>query len=265
VLAARFQLTLQYRAAALAGFVTQLWFGVIRVSIFAAFYAGGATKAPMNLASAVDYVWLGQAFLIFLPWNADPDVAEMVRTGAVAYERLRPVDTYAWWFARAIARTTAQVLPRALLMFAFAGALLPLVGLGRWGLQPPASATAGALFALSCLGVVLLSAAITLLINIITVAAMTDRGANLLAASVVNFFSGMILPLAFFPDPLRPLLRSLPFAGLADLPFSIYFGAISGRGAASAIGLQFGWVAILVLGGRAWLGAALRRLQVQGG
>jgi ABC-2 type transport system permease protein len=265
VLAARFQLTLQYRAAALAGFVTQLWFGVIRVLIFAAFYAGGAARAPMSLGNAIDYVWLGQAFLVFLPWAADPDVAEMVRTGAVAYERVRPVDTYAWWFARAIARSTAQVLPRALLMFVFAGVILPLAGLERWGLAPPHSLGAGAFFTLSCVGMVLLSAAITLVINIITVATLTDRGANLMVAPVVNFFSGMVLPLAFFPDALRPLLRALPFAGLADLPFSIYFGGITGMGVASAIGLQLAWVAILALAGRAWLGAAMRRLQVQGG
>ena len=113
VFAGRFALTLQYRAAALAGFVTQLWFGVIRVLIFAAFYAGGAAHAPMSLGNAIAYTWLGQAFLVFLPWNADPEVAEMVRSGAVAYERLRPVDTYAWWYARALSWSIARVLGRA--------------------------------------------------------------------------------------------------------------------------------------------------------
>src|SRR5476649_1146047 len=55
VFAGRLQLTLQYRAAALAGFATQLWFGVIRVLIFVAFYAGGAAHAPMSLANAITY------------------------------------------------------------------------------------------------------------------------------------------------------------------------------------------------------------------
>ena len=36
--AARFQLMLQYRAAALAGFATQCWWGGLKVMIFAAFY-----------------------------------------------------------------------------------------------------------------------------------------------------------------------------------------------------------------------------------
>jgi ABC-2 type transport system permease protein len=265
VFAGRFQLMLQYRAAALAGFATQCWFGVIRVLVFAAFYAGGAAAAPMSLANAITYTWLGQAFLAFLPWSADPDVAEMVRTGAVAYERLRPVDTYAWWYARAMAYSTARVLPRAALMVLFASVMLPLVGLGKWGLPAPSSLSAGALFAASAVGMVLLSASITVMINVIMTAMMTDRGPNTLAAPVVNLFSGMIIPLAFFPDAMRPFLRGQPFAGLVDIPFSIYFGGLTGWTAVGFIGLQFAWTVVLAMVGRAWLGRALRHLQIQGG
>ncbi|HZZ89349.1 MAG TPA: ABC-2 family transporter protein [Caulobacteraceae bacterium] len=265
VLAGRFQLTLQYRAAALAGFMTQLWFGIIRVLIFAAFYAGGAAHAPMSLGNAITYTWLGQAFLVFLPWSADPDVAEMVRTGAVAYERLRPVDTYAWWYARSIAWAVARVLPRAALMVAFAGLAMPLVGLGKWGLAPPPTPAAAGLFLVSALGMVLLSAAITQLINVVLAATLNERGPNTLAAPIVNLFSGMVVPLAYFPDAVRPWLRAQPFAGLVDIPFSIYFGGLSGLSALGAIALQFGWTIALIAVGRMWLNAALRRLQVQGG
>jgi ABC-2 type transport system permease protein len=248
-----------------AGFVTQCWFGVIRILIFAAFYAGGAAHAPMSLANAVTYTWLGQAFLVFLPWSPDPDVAEMVRSGAVAYERLRPVDTYAWWYARALGWSLARVAPRAALMVVFASLLLPLIGLGKWSLPPPPSLAAAGLFALSAVGMVLLSAAITLMLNTVVVATMTDKGAGPLAAALVNTLSGMVLPLAFFPDWLRPWLRAQPIAGLVDIPFSIYFGGLAGWSAAGAIALQFGWVVVLAIVGRAWLGRSMRRLQVQGG
>jgi ABC-2 type transport system permease protein len=265
VFTARLQQTLQYRAAAFAGFITQCWFGIMRILILAAFYAGGAAHAPMSLGNAVTYTWLGQAFLAFLPWGADPDVAEMVRTGAVAYERARPVDTYAWWYMRALAWSVARVLPRAALMAAFACVLLPLAGLGKWGLPPPPSLAAAGFFALSVVGMVLLSASITQLINVIMTAALTDRGPNTLVAPVVNLFSGAIVPLAFFPDAMRPWLRAQPIAGLVDIPFSIYFGGIAGWGAAGAIALQFGWTAVLILAGRAWLARVMRRLVVQGG
>jgi ABC-2 type transport system permease protein len=265
VFTGRLQVTLQYRAAAFAGFITQCWFGVMRILIFAAFYAGGAAHAPMSLANAVTYTWLGQAFLAFLPWAADPDVAEMVRSGGVAYERVRPVDTYAWWYMRALAWSVARVLPRAALMVVFASVLLPLVGLGKWGLPAPPTLAAAGFFALSALGMVLLSASITLVINVIMTATLTDRGPNTLVAPIVNMFSGAVVPLAFFPDVVRPWLRAQPLAGLVDIPFSIYFGGLSGWGAAGAITLQFGWTAALILIGHAWLGRVMRRLVVQGG
>src|SRR6202012_4525446 len=125
------RLTLQYRAAALAGVATQFWWGGMKIMILAAFYRGAAS-APMSLSQVVTYTWLGQAFLVFLPWNADPDVVGMVRTGAVAYERLRPVDTYAYWYVRALAWTIARVVPRAIPLTFVAGVVLPLVGLGAW-------------------------------------------------------------------------------------------------------------------------------------
>jgi ABC-2 type transport system permease protein len=262
---ARFALTLQYRTAALAGFATQCWWGAIKIMVLAAFFVGAGSHQPMSLANAITYTWLGQAFLIFLPWNADPEVADMVRSGAVAYDRLRPLDTYGWWYARAIAYTTARVVPRAALMFILAAVVTPLIGLGRWGLHPPASWEAAALFALSMVAVALLSASIVLLLNIITVASMTDRGASLLVAPFTNLLSGGIVPLAFFPAWIRPGLRLQPFAGLFDTPFRIYFADLSGWGAFGGIGLQLGWTLLIALFGRWALGRAMARLQVQGG
>jgi ABC-2 type transport system permease protein len=107
VVRTRFALLLHYRAAALAGFVTQCWWGAVKVMVLAAFFRG-ATATPMSLRQAIDYMWLGQAFLMLLPWAADPEMGRMVRSGDVMFERLRPVDTYALWFARAVARRTAS-------------------------------------------------------------------------------------------------------------------------------------------------------------
>jgi ABC-2 type transport system permease protein len=262
---ARFQLVLQYRAAALAGFATQCWWGAIKIMVLAAFFYGAHRVQPMTLQHAITYTWLGQAFLIFLPWNADPDVAEMVRTGAVAYDRLRPVDTYGWWYARAVAWSAARVAPRAVLMFIVAAGLMPLLGLGAWSLKPPAGLEAAILFSLSMIGVALLSASIVLLINVVAVASMTDRGANLLIAPFSNILSGSIVPLALFPAWSRPGLRLQPFAGLVDIPFRIYFADLTGWAAAGGIALQLGWTLALVLAGRWALGRTMRRLQVQGG
>ncbi|GKT16502.1 ABC transporter permease [Acidovorax sp. SUPP2522] len=107
----RFLQMLQYRTAALAGFGTQCWWGGIKVMVLAAFYGGaGASGVPMPLQQAITYTWLAQGLLALLPWSGDPEVAQSVRTGAVAYDRLRPVDAYGLWFARSAGWIAARVL-----------------------------------------------------------------------------------------------------------------------------------------------------------
>ncbi|HEY0301795.1 MAG TPA: hypothetical protein VGC36_10700 [Rhizomicrobium sp.] len=129
ILRARFALMLQYRAAAFAGFATQCWWGAIKIMVLAAFYAGAGAQ-PISLAQAITYVWLGQGLLALLPWHADGEIAEAVESGNIAYERLRPVDTHLFWFARAAAQRVAGTLLRSAPMFVLAAIALPLAGLG---------------------------------------------------------------------------------------------------------------------------------------
>jgi ABC-2 type transport system permease protein len=133
----RFQLMLQYRSAAVAGFVTQCWWGGLKIMIFAAFYASAAgAEAPLTLAQAITYPGVSQALFAMLPWAGDPDVAHAVRTGAVSYDRLRPLDFYGIWYWRAAGWVAARLVPRTLMMFVVAAVFLPMVGLRSWAWQP---------------------------------------------------------------------------------------------------------------------------------
>lgn len=267
-LAVRFQQTMQYRAAALAGFATQCWWGAIKIMVIAAFYASSpaaAAAAPLTLQQVVTYAWLGQALLALLPWVADAEIALAVRTGAVGYDRLRPVDTYAYWYVRSAGWMVARALPRAVLMFAAAGVTLPLLGLAQWSWTPPPTWEAALLFVPALFLLVTLATAIIMLANALVALTLNDRGVNTLLMPVVIIFSGSLLPLQLFPEGWRWLLFVQPFAGLQDIPFRIYFGELTGARALAGLALQAGWTLAIVLAGRALLESCMRRLQVQGG
>jgi ABC-2 type transport system permease protein len=262
---ARFQLMLQYRAAALAGFATQLWWGSIRIMVFAAFYGANAAAAPISLGDAVTYVWLGQALLALMPWLADPEVSHAVRTGGVGYDRLRPLDAYGYWYARTLGWMLARALPRAVLMVLAAGFVLPLVGLGAWAWQPPSGLAAALLFVPSFVLMTALATAILMLANIVVAASLNERGVNAVLAPTVIVFSGSLLPLNFYPDSLHLLLHLQPFAGLVDIPFRIYFADLSGGAALEGLALQAGWTVLLIWLGRRAMERVMRRLEMQGG
>ncbi|MEM8769665.1 MAG: ABC transporter permease, partial [Pseudomonadota bacterium] len=157
IVAVRCKMLLQYRAAAIAGFGTQLFWGFIKVMVFVAFYASATVEPPMTFAQVLVYVWLGQALLVLLPWNVDPEIAEQIRSGGVAYELLRPLDLYSFWFARTLAFRAAPTLLRMAPMLAFTALVMPLVGLEAWALPPPASFASGGFFLVSAFMALLLS------------------------------------------------------------------------------------------------------------
>ncbi|MGD8833192.1 MAG: ABC-2 family transporter protein, partial [Pseudomonadales bacterium] len=251
--------------AALAGVGTQLFWGFIKVMVFVAFYASAVTEPPMTLSQVLVYIWLGQALLALLPWNVDAEIALQIRSGAVAYELLRPLDLYRFWFARTLAFRTAPTLLRMVPMLLFTGLVMPLVGLAAWALPPPASALSGALCVASVLATLFLSTAFTMILHVTLLWTISGEGINRMMPGIVPVLSGLIVPLPLFPDWMQGFLYWQPLRGMADVPFRIYSGHIAPADAVFEIGLQWCWVAALVAFGIWLLGRARGRLVVQGG
>jgi ABC-2 type transport system permease protein len=262
---ARFRTLLQYRAAALAGVFTQLAFGVVFLSVYEAFYASTERPQPMAFAEVVSYVWLVQALFALLPWNIDGEARDRIRTGAVVYDLTRPVDLYATWFVRAMAWRMAPTILRAVPVAFMAMVVLPLTGFEEWRLAPPPTLGAGAVFALALGCTLLLSGALTTLVNVSMLWTISIDGAATVFTLLVTLLSGMLVPLPLFPDWAQPVLMALPFAGLADVPFRIYSGDIGVSQAPAVLLRQVVWIGVLVLFGRWLMARGMRRLVAQGG
>ena len=254
---ARFRALLQYRAAALAGLGTQVFWGFIHLMIFTAFYASTSGDQPMQLEQVITYIWLKQGMLLLLPWRPDADVQTMVKNGNVGYELLRPADLYWLWFSRSVAMRTAPVLLRCVPMLVLAYLF--------FGLQLPPGGLEALAFLASVAAAVLISAAFTTLLSISTLFTLDGRGAGALTVSVVNLLSGSLAPLPFFPEWFQTIANALPFRGLMDTPFRLYVGHIPPGELPWMLAHQFAWFAALVVLGRFVLAAVQRRLVMQGG
>lgn len=258
IVSARFRLLLQYRAAALAGLTTQVVFGLILMMVYQAFYQSGAVgEQPLSIGQVVTYVWLGQALLAILPWNGDPEIRALVRSGGVAYELLRPVDLYTYWFARAVALRTAPTLLRAVPMVILAMAL--------FGMKPPADAGSAFGFAIVMVGTLAMSCAITVLVGVTLMWTISGEGIIYLLPSVVTLLSGMLVPIPLFPEWAQPILEFLPFSALVDAPYRVYLGDTPFSELGAVVLHQWVWIAVMVLAGRILLQRGLKRMVVQGG
>lgn len=256
ILSARFRLLLQYRAAAAAGFGCQLFWGLIRMMIFQAFFENATDSMPMNIEQVVTYVWLGQAFILLIPFRMDRDLEEKIRTGHVAYELLRPVDLYCLIFSRIVAARVAPVMLRAVPMLIVA----TLAGWIRW--PGPASIAAGTV---AIGGAMLLAASLSALASISMFWTISGRGLMVVLGPLMWLLSGIMVPLPLFPESLQPLLNALPYRGLIDIPLRTIAGHIPPTGIGWVLLHQLAWTSGLVVLGRWMLSRGLRRVVVQGG
>jgi ABC-2 type transport system permease protein len=257
VLSARFRTLLQYRAAAAAGMVTQLFWGLIRVMIFEGFYRSTTASQPMPLEQVITYVWLGQATIGLLPWNMDPELRSLVRSGNVAYELVRPLDLYSLWYMRSAAHRLAPTLLR----------FTPLMVLAAmfFGLRPPASWAAGAAWLLSCVGALAIASAVSTLMAISMIRTLSGEGISRLIAAITVPLTGLVIPLPLFPDWAQPLLNFQPFRHIMDVPFRLYLGDLPASSIGWVLLQQAAWTGVLALLGRWVLARETRRLVVQGG
>ena len=91
------------------------------------------------------------------------------------------------------------------------------------------------------------------------------RGVMMVSLTVSLFFSGMVMPLAFFPDWLRTLAHALPFAAIMQTPIDIWLGKHHGAALFGVLALQAFWALVFLGLGRLALNAGRQKLVVQGG
>ena len=90
-------------------------------------------------------------------------------------------------------------------------------------------------------------------------------GVRVVAVAVVDFFSGAIIPLPFFPEKLQVIFSLLPFGSMQNVPYRIYGGDLAGLPALVSILVQIIWLLTLLLLGRLLMRKALQRMIIQGG
>jgi ABC-2 type transport system permease protein len=257
----RFIAGLQYRAAALAGIVTQFVWGVMELLMYRAFYQVNPDAFPMTLQELSSYIWLQQALLaLFMTWFLENDIFRTITEGGIAYELCRPADLYDMWFFRSMASRMSKAVLRCMPILVFA-AFVP----SPYGMGLPAGLNAGIWFVITAFLGLLVVVAFCMLVYIVTFFTYSPAGIRMLAVSLVEFFAGSVIPLPFLPDKIRQAVELLPFASMQNVPLRIYSGNIAGAEIYERALLQLFWVAALVWAGKRLIAAALKRVVVQGG
>ncbi len=219
--------------------------------------AGGATIAGYDLGQMLTYVSVGWIIRSFY-WNTiDQEMAYEVLEGKIAMELIKPVSVQGMWLARAVGESAFRLI----LLTAPAAVVIALV----FPVRGPASATDFMLFLAATMGSFFLMGAISFLIG--TCAVPLQSILSLIRAKywLIELLSGLLIPIAFFPAPLRAISRWLPFEHIAYTPLQIYLGKLSPGEALLAVGISWAWVALLLWLGHVWWQKAMLKITIHGG
>lgn len=256
----RFAVQLQYRAAAAAAFSTQLFFGFVKVMVFHGFYASTSVVQPISLEQAVTYAWVVQVTFRMSPWAGDNDIIDMIRNGHVAYELCRPLSLYFNWYCRLLSQKIVPVLLTGVPLYVLVY-FLP----AGYGLKPPDSLAAGAAWIISMCFALLLGCAIGNIMSISTIWTLSGLGMQGIVPALIMVFSGVIVPLLYYPDWAQGILRYLPFSSLLDIPLRFYLGVLPVLDLPSFVLIQITWTIAFMVLGILLLKAGMKRVVIQGG
>ncbi len=257
----RFITNLQYRSAAWAGIATQVFFGFVYIMVYLAFYETGGKNLPMELPQLVTYLWLNQALLSMVNlFYKDQELFNLVKTGNIAYELIRPKNLYFMWYFKVIGQRLAMVLLRSVPFFIFL-CLLP----SPYRMSLPASPLHFLMFIITLIVGALLMTSIIVLYPVITMHTLNEKGVVATIIAIADIFSGVVVPIPFFPKFLQVISSILPFQYVSDLSFRLYVGNISLTEGIYGLLIQLVWLVILTAVGYFLMQKSLKKVVVQGG
>lgn len=255
----RFNVALQYRTSAIAGILTQFFWGIMQILIYRAFYKNGAGTG-MVLEQLVSYIWLRQAFYSLINHVTDNDIKSSIENGNVAFELIKPINLYWIWFSKTSSSRMAACLLKCIPVILIAS-ILP----GNINLNGPASLGTFVLFAVTLfLGMFIMTSIINLFyIGIFYT--MTSKGTTSIFYALLEFFGGGFIPIALMPKLWQTICYLLPISLATDLPFRIYTGNINILEGLKYVVVQFIWLGILVVLGSILLKKIMKTVVIQGG
>jgi ABC-2 type transport system permease protein len=213
---------------------------------------GGLTKEEM-----ITYVIVAWVVRSFYFSNLDRRVAVDIRDGKIALELIRPYSYQMVKYARAF----GEAIFRIIFFAAPAGIIIYFIR--PFGL--PEDLQSVLLFLLTCMGSFVINAQLSMIAGFLAFFTQSTSGIYRAKRVIMDLFSGLLLPISFYPQWAREIIKFFPFQTVSYLPNMIYLGKIKGLAALEVVGLQLFWVVVLSLISLWVWRFAVKHVVIQGG
>lgn len=253
----RFLTMLAYRMNYYTGILIYLVNIGAQYFLWSAIYSGLDGLGGMSMTQMTTYVavaWMARAFYFN---NLDREIANEIRDGSVAIQLIRP---YPYLMVKMM-QGLGEGLFR-LLLFSTPGMVLV------WLLFPirlPHDPVLWGAFLLMLLLSFVINSQINIITGLLAFFVENNEGMMRLKRVMVDLFSGLIIPVSFFPGWAEKVLQLLPFQAITYLPSAVFAGRVGGISLSGVLGVQLAWLALLCLPIAFLWWQSRNRLFIQGG
>ncbi len=245
-----------YRGAYLAGLLTNAFFAALMTFVYRAIFGAGGTVAGFTVEEAISYTWITQSLISIGGGWVSSEIMQTIRSGEVITDLTRPWSFYGYWLSRTFGERAYNLMMRASLTY--------VLGVLLFDIRIPTPGETMA-FAVALLIAMFVSFALNFIVNLSGFWLLDATGVLMIASMALMFFSGFLLPIAFFPPFLAGIARLLPFQAITSLPAQVFLGKISGAELGPTLLLQLFWAVALTVLALGLLRLAMRKVIIQGG
>ena len=249
--------TLAYRLRYYTGIVTYSIYVSVYYFIWKAIYADSATIEGFDFGHMLTYISVGWIIRSFYFNNIDQDMAYAVAEGKMAMDLIKPVNQQ----FMSIAIALGESVFRLGLLTAPTAVVLLLV----YPIRRPASVLHFVGFFASVLLSFFIVAAVNFGVGTFAIRLKSILGLLRAKYFLLELFSGLLIPISFFPRIFQDIFSVLPFQYISYIHVLIYLGKISGLGILRALALQLFWIFVLLAMGDALWRWSSRKITIQGG
>lgn len=253
----RFLMMLAYR--------TNYYSGILIYSInigayyflWTAIYGGKESIEGLSAVQMTTYIavsWMARAFYFN---NIDREIALEIKEGKVAVELIRPYNYLGMKTMQAFGEGVFR-----LVFFSLPGMVIVAL---VFPMELSSNGITWVLFAGSLVFSFIVNTQINLITGMLTFFLFNNDGLMRAKRVIIDLFSGLLLPISFYPIWAQDIMVYFPFQAISYIPSMIFTEGMKGNEVLQAILLQGFWAIVLLLPIQVLWVIAKKRMIIQGG
>ncbi|MED4603150.1 ABC-2 family transporter protein [Paenibacillus validus] len=253
----RFLMMLAYRVNYFSGIIIYALNIGAYYFLWKAIYGSKEVLGGMTLTQMTTYVAIGWMARAFYFNNLDRDIANEIKDGSLAIQFIRPYNYMVVKMMQGLGEGLFRLLMLSTPGMILASLLFPV--------QLPTDPKLWAVYLFMLLLSFLINSQINIMTGLGAFFLENNEGLMRMKRVAVDLFSGLVVPMTFFPGWAESVLRFLPFQAITYLPGRVITGAVTGDAVYHGLLIQAGWFVLLLVPLYFLWRSARSRLFVQGG